>query len=225
MLFRFSLYGFLKNQQYYDPFIILAFREKGLSFLAIGTLIAFREITINILEIPSGAVADIYGRRRSMILSFCAYIASFAVFGMAFSLPLLFAAMFLFAVGEAFRTGTHKAMIFTWLRIHGRADERTKVYGYTRSWSKFGSAVSVILAAIFVLVSNNYVYIFYLSIIPYALGIVNFLGYPKELDGEPARDASLAGTIRHLKESLSEAIRRASVRRLMLESMGFEGVF
>ncbi len=25
MLFRFSLYGFLKNQRYYDPFLILAF--------------------------------------------------------------------------------------------------------------------------------------------------------------------------------------------------------
>jgi hypothetical protein len=31
MLFRFSLYGFLKNQQYYDPFLILAFLDKGLS--------------------------------------------------------------------------------------------------------------------------------------------------------------------------------------------------
>ena len=33
MLFRFCLYGFLKNQQYYEPFLILVFREKGLSFL------------------------------------------------------------------------------------------------------------------------------------------------------------------------------------------------
>lgn len=225
MLLRFSLYGFLKNQQYYDPFIILAFREKGLSFLAIGTLIAFREVMVNVFEVPSGAVADVYGRRKAMILSFCAYIASFAVFGMASTLPLLFAAMFLFAVGEAFRTGTHKAMIFTWLRIQGRADERTKVYGYTRSWSKFGSAVSVVLAAVFVLASNSYAYIFYLSIIPYAVGIINFLGYPAELDGEPKEGATLAGAARHLKEAVSASVRRASLRRLILESMGFEGVF
>ena len=38
MLSRFCLYGFLKNQQYYDPFLVLAFREKGLSFAAIGLL-------------------------------------------------------------------------------------------------------------------------------------------------------------------------------------------
>ena len=32
--FRFSLYGFLKNQTYYEPFLILALREKGLSVKA-----------------------------------------------------------------------------------------------------------------------------------------------------------------------------------------------
>ena len=141
MLFRFSLYGFLKNQRYFEPFLILVFLEKGLSFFEIGLLIAFREVTVNLLEIPSGAIADVWGRRRSMILSFCAYIASFVIFGLARGVPPLFAAMFLFAIGEAFRTGTHKAMIFTWLSLEGRADERTRVYGYTRSWSKYGSAL------------------------------------------------------------------------------------
>ena len=57
MLFRFCLYGFLKNQQYYDPFLILAFLQKGLSFAAIGVLISFRAICVNLMEIPAGAVA------------------------------------------------------------------------------------------------------------------------------------------------------------------------
>ena len=30
MLFRFSLYGFLKNQRYFEPFLVLVFLEKGL---------------------------------------------------------------------------------------------------------------------------------------------------------------------------------------------------
>ena len=76
MLYRFCLYGFLKNQQYYDPFLVLAFLQKGLSFGAIGVLIGFRAVCVNLLEIPAGAMADILGRRRSMIASFLAYIAS-----------------------------------------------------------------------------------------------------------------------------------------------------
>ena len=81
MLTRFSLYGFLKNQQYYDYFLILAFIQMGLSYFMIGLLIAFREFIINIMEVPTGAIADLFGRRKSMILSFVSYIISFLIFG------------------------------------------------------------------------------------------------------------------------------------------------
>ena len=225
MLFRFSLYGFLKNQRYFEPFLILVFLEKGLSFFLIGLLIAFREVAVNVFEIPSGAIADVWGRRRAMILSFTAYIASFVLFGMARNIALLFVAMFLFAIGEAFRTGTHKAMIFTWLHLQGRADERTRVYGYTRSWSKYGSALSVVLAAVFVYAGDSYVYIFYFTIIPYLIGIVNFLGYPGELDGRVAEGTPLSQIVRHLKESFREIFSGPALRRLITESMGFQGVY
>ena len=143
MLFRFCLYGFLKNQRYFEPFLVLIFLEKGLSFFEIGLLFGFREAAVNIIEIPSGALADTCGRRLAMLVSFIAYIPSFVIFGASAGLPMLFLAMFLFAVGEAFRSGSHKALVFSWLRSQNRTAERTKVYGYTRSWSKYGSALSV----------------------------------------------------------------------------------
>jgi len=147
LLFRFSLYGFLKNQRYFEPFLVLAFLQMGLSFFEIGLLLGFRELAVNVIEIPSGAIADLYGYRKSMMLSFVAYILGFLTLGFAREFAPLLLAMLFLAVGDAFRTGTHKAMIFTWLRINDRSDERTQVYGYTRSWSKIGSAVSAIAAA------------------------------------------------------------------------------
>ena len=236
-LARFSLYGFLKNQQYYDPFLLLAFRQMGISYAWYGLLIAFREVVVNIMEVPSGALADLYGRRRCMILSFSAYIVSFAVFGTAGvaaaagRLPptvlkcVLLGGMFLFGIGDAFRTGTHKAMIFAWLRAQGREGERTRVYGYTRSWSKTGSAVSVVFACVIVFVSSNFAYVFFLAIVPYVLGIINFMGYPPEVDGE-RREGTTPGEVwRHLKESLLSSVGEPGLRRLILESMGFEGFF
>ena len=225
MLYRFSLYGFLKNQRYFEPFLVLVFLEKGLSFFVIGLLISFREVIVNLLEIPSGAAADVYGRRKSMILSFTAYIVSFALFGLAEGVGMLFAAMALFAVGEAFRTGTHKAMIFTWLRLEGRTDERTRIYGYTRSWSKYGSALSVILAAVFVFTTDSYTYVFYFSIIPYLMGLINFFGYPRELDGIQDDAHTFGSVLSHLKNSFRDIFSSRYVRRLMFESMGFQGVF
>jgi MFS family permease len=225
MLLRFSLYGFLKNQQYYDPFFILAFLEKGLSFFQIGLLIGFREICINLFEIPSGAVADMYGRRRAMMLSMGAYIVAFSLFGLSQSLGFLFLAMLCFSIGEAFRTGTHKAMIFEWLRSENRTHEKTKVYGYTRSWAKVGSAVSVVIAAILVFYTGRYSYIFWFSIPPYVLNVINFLGYPQYLDGTPTKEFSLKQTALTLWTTLQESARNMALRRLFFETMGFEGTY
>ncbi|MHC4909933.1 MAG: MFS transporter [Planctomycetota bacterium] len=225
MLARFSLYGFLKNQRYFDAFLVLAFMEKGLSFFEIGLLVAVRELTVNVFEVPSGAIADVFGRRRVMILAFVAYIVSFLAFGLATHASLLFAGMFFFGIGDSFRTGTHKAMIFSWLQSNGRSDERVKIYGYTRSWSKVGSAVSVIIAAIIVLVSDSYSYIFLIAIAPYALAIVNFMGYPRDLDGTADSHRSPAAVIRHMIASVRTAFGTPRLRRLVLESSGFDGVF
>ena len=225
MLFRFSLYGFLKNQVYFEPFLILAFLEKNLSFFQIGLLIGFREVCINVFEIPSGAVADLYGRRRSMIFSFLAYIASFLVFAYADSFAALFLAMFAFAIGDSFRTGTHKAMIFDWLRMQGREEERTRVYGFTRSWSKMGSAVSVAAASAFVFTGARYSDIFLLAVIPYAMNIVNFMGYPGELDGARAVEVKIPDLWKHLKSSMRQAFADGPLRGILMESMGYEGTY
>ncbi|MBI9070858.1 MAG: MFS transporter [Melioribacteraceae bacterium] len=201
------------------------FLEKGLNFAQIGILVSFREIFINILEIPSGSFADLYGRRFSMVLSFSAYIISFLIFGFSNNLIPFFAAMFFFAIGDSFRTGTHKAIIFSWLRSQNRLDEKTKVYGYTRSWSKFGSAFSIIIATLIILFKNNYNDLFFYAAIPYAAGLINFITYPKSLDGERSKHFTLSVIINHFTSSLKKAIKNKPLRNLMYESMGYEGTF
>ena len=103
MIGRFSLYGFLKNQKYYEPFLLLVFLEKGFSFFQIGLLIAFRELAVTVMEIPSGALADSHGRRLCMAGSMAGYIVSFVVFWLSSSFLLLFIAMFFFAIGSPMR--------------------------------------------------------------------------------------------------------------------------
>ena len=225
MLFRFCLYGFLKNQQYYDPFLILVFRHRGLSFAEIGLLIGFREICINLLEVPTGAIADVLGRRRSMVASMLAYIAAFVIFSGAWRLWVLFGAMAFFAAGEALRTGTHKAIIFDWLDQQGRAGEKTHVYGLTRSWSKLGSALSVIIAAVIVCFTEDYSAVFLLCLAPYVLNAFNLLSYPAYLDGPRSGHASVGAIVRTLLAALGESLRRRRLRGVLIESMGFDGLY
>ena len=222
MIRRFCLYGFLKNQRYFEPFLILAFLDKGLGFATIGLLVAVREGTTRLLEIPSGALADLWGRRRSMVLSFAAYVTSFLLLGAADRWLWLAAGMVLFGIGDAFRTGTHKAMILTWLEREGRLSEKTAVYGQTRSWSKLGSAASIPISMAVVWISGDYQAVFFVSVIPALADLVNLALYPAFLEG-PAQGADFGAVWRHMRAALLAALQLHPLRRLVAESMGYEG--
>ena len=182
--YRFAAYGFLKNLRFFDPFLILFFMEMGLSFLQIGTLISVREVATNLLELPTGIIADLYGRRLSMVLSMVSYLSSFMVFYFFPSFYVYMIAMIAFAFGEAFRTGTHKAMILEYLRINGMTDMKVHYYGATRAASQLGSAINALIAAFLVFYSGSYKIVFLASVLPYAANLINLMLYPKELDGE-----------------------------------------
>lgn len=226
MIFRFSLYGFLKNQRYFEPFMMLILLGSGNSFATVGFLIGFRELCINAFNIPAGAIADLYGRRRCMLFSYVAYMAAFLLFGLCPNrLGYLFLAVFFFGIGEAFREGTHKSMIFTWLRLNGRLEEKTKIYGYTRSWSKIGSAVSIPIAAAIAFWSGNLNTLFLAALVPYAIGFIALCTYPKELDGIAKGNVRISQVFVHMWETLRDSIQVPGLRRLMIESMSFEGFF
>ena len=200
--YKFSLYGFLKNLRFFEPFLILFFAEKGILYFQIGTLYAIREISTNILEIPTGIVADSFGRRRTMVYSFISYIISFIIFYFSSHYFLFVIAMVFFSFGEAFRTGTHKAMIFEYLKIKGWKDQKVYYYGNTRSWSQVGSALSSLIAASIVFYTGSYKFIFLYSTIPYVLDLLLMMTYPKELDGEIEQ---LEG--KKIKQNFSKVIR------------------
>lgn len=181
---KFCAYGFLKDLRFYEPFMLLIFLDKGLSYLEIGTLYATREVLINITEVPSGIFADSVGRRMTMAISFLAYILAFITFYFADRFEILLLAMAAYAFGDAFRTGTHKAMIFDYLRLNGWENQKTYYYGHTRAWSQRGAALSALIAALLVFYRGSYASIFLFTIIPYVLNLFLILSYPKNLDGK-----------------------------------------
>ncbi len=229
--YKFSLYGFLKNLKFFDPFIILFFREMGFSFLEIGTLFSIREIAKNVLEIPTGIIADGFGRRVSMIYAFVSYISSFMIFYFFPFYGIYVIAMLLFAGGEAFRTGTHKAMIMEHLRINSLLDLKVDYYGHTRGWAQTGSAVSALIAAALVFYTGGYRIIFLASVVPYVFALFLMISYPKELDGEISGDKK-AGALQKAKNKALFTLKsfagifksRAALGALFNSSL-YDGVF
>jgi MFS family permease len=229
MFWRFRAYGFLKNLRFFDPFLLLLLREGGLSYLAIGSLYAIREIGTNVLEIPTGIIADAFGRRRAMVASFAAYLVSFALFGLFSVYAAYAAAMILFAVGDALRSGTHKAMILEHLRQRGEATRRVAYYGKTRAASQLGSALAALVGAGVVFWAGSYRTAFLASMGPYVFGLALITTYPKALDGHIDRVApSRAAVLKRLRDAIhtsAATLRDGALVRSLFSGAAFDALF
>ena len=227
---KFRTYGFLKNLRFFDPFLILFLREAGLSFLAIGTLISIREIATNILEIPTGVLADAFGRRKAMLFGFSAYLLSFIVFYLGSSFWMFAIAMLLFAVGETFRSGTHKAMILEHLRLCGCEDRKVFYYGKTRAASQLGSALASLIAAGLVFWTGSFRIVFLASTIPYVLNLLLLASYPAALDGSHVAPISKSWRLMGMQftstvRSLWSLLRDPCTVKALLSSASFDALF
>ncbi|HHE37882.1 MAG TPA: MFS transporter [Candidatus Cloacimonetes bacterium] len=203
----------------------------GISFLQIGLLFSIREISTAILEIPTGIFADCFGRKNSMIFSFLSYIASFIIFYFFPVFSIYIIAMIFFAFGEAFRTGTHKAMILEYLKIKKIEHLKVEYYGFTRSWSQKGSAISSLIAGAIVFYSGQYKFVFLASIVPYLLELVLMISYPTELNGEIKKVQKhnfLADVFQNSKETSANFLKifhNPALRKSLLNSALYDSLF
>lgn len=217
--YKFSAYGFLKNLRFFDAFFILFLVEKGLSYSEIGILYAAREIFINVFEIPSGIIADTYGRKSSLIASFFAYIISFIVFYFSGDFWLFLLAFLFYGIGDAFRSGTHKGMIMDYLKMNRWQDQKINYYGHTRSWSQKGSALSSLIAGFIIFFDGSYQSVFLYSVIPYMLNVILIFTYPKQLNRpiDPDRPKSELNVLATFRGFVG-AIRQIHVLRIINSS-------
>lgn len=226
MLFKFSAYGFLKNLRFFEPLILLYFTvARGLSYTQFGILIGVREVFIYLLEVPTGILADVTGRRRAMVMCFAAYLASFAAFTFGTGFWMFVPGMVLFAAGEALRSGTHKSMIMEHLDREGLSDRKVHYYGFTRSMSRLGSAVSALAVGVFAFLGGDYGVIFPATMVPYALALVLMTTYPAELDGDTEHQAAWSRMWTHTVESAKSLFRTPRLGRVVVNASVFDSFF
>ena len=219
---KFSFYGFLKNLKFFEPFLLIFLLNKGITLLEIGFLISIREIILNVFEIPSGFIADYIGKKNELCLCFTFYIISFIFFFFTTSFLLASMAMFFFGLGEAFRTGSHKALIYAYLDQKEWSNYKTFVYGHTRSASLLGSSFSSILGIVFILAVPKSNYIFLISIIPYLIDFLLILSYPNSIDSKNKTQNINFNSF--VKTSLKHILSNKNLKKLIINNGLFEGI-
>ncbi len=225
LIIKFCLYGFLKNLKFFEPFLIIYLLSMDLTLFKIGILYSVREIFNYIFEIPSGMFADSYGKKTELCLCFILYIISFVLFFIGGSFGIFVLAMVFFGLGEAFRSGTHKAIILSYLEEKDWFSLKSFVYGRTRSFSLIGSALSAFASVIFVLSLNNLRILFLLCIIPYILDFMLILSYPSRFNERHETDLKLGKFIKNSIIQLKGISKNVLIIKTITSSSVFDAIF
>jgi len=225
LMWKFKFYGFFKNLKFFEPFLLIIFLAWNISLFQIGILIAIQEAIVFIFEVPSGIFADNRGKKTELMICFIFYIGSFIFYFMGPAFIMLILGAIFFGLGEAFRSGTHKAMEMQWMEREGLMNYKTYVYGRTRSYSLYGSAISSILAIIFILNIPGTRWIFILTIIPYIIDFILIATYPNYMnDHQIAKGKYLKEFIKSLK-NLKIIITDKMLRKGIFSSSVFDGTY
>ena len=118
------------------PILTLYLLRNQLTVDQIGTIVAVCTLAGIVFEVPSGAFADWFGRKRTMTLSmFIAAVSMFVLWKMTGFWSAL-AGQLIYTFSGSFWSGTHDAFIFETLRDLGREKELKKVTGRALFYSQ-----------------------------------------------------------------------------------------
>lgn len=228
MITRFCLYSVLKNLRFADPFLAIYLLELGFSYAQIGAILGFQKLVTALLEIPSGYGADCWGRRTILAWSFACHAVGLSIIAIAagYATPnpvWFYVGLGIFGVGEAFRTGSHKAIMLDYLELHGLRAQSTSVLALARTFSKAASALAGVSAGLLLYFLHDYAILFWLSASAATAGCALILSYPKSLEGGASRQRNAPSeSFDYYQYRVLSLFRNARLWPLLFQSLIYE---
>ncbi len=103
--------------------IIYLMDGRGLSLTEVGVIESFFWLTVIIAEVPTGAIADRFGRRISLALGAIMFAISTVIFALADGFSLLLGSYLVMGIGMTLYSGAGDALLYDTLRVLGRTRE------------------------------------------------------------------------------------------------------
>lgn len=121
---------------------------RGFSLVEIGIAESVFHVASLLFELPSGVISDVFGRKKSMILSQCMFILS--AFLMIFSegLPGVSVSLVASAFGYNFASGAREALAYDSLRVAGQEDGYLSYSSMEFTIYRIGSACATLCAGL-----------------------------------------------------------------------------
>jgi MFS family permease len=148
----FIWFRLLFNCRFYYPVYTILFLDFGLNLAQFATLNVAWALTIVLLEVPSGAMADVIGRRNLVVLSAALMVVEMLVFaclpvGGPWVFSVFLANRVVSGAAEAFASGADEALAYDSIAENDRATVWPRVMGRLTRWMALGFMISSLIGA------------------------------------------------------------------------------
>ena len=137
------------------PIIVLFFQEHGLSLTQVMLLQAIYSLSVALFEIPSGYIADIFGRKKTIVLSTIFAFTGYLIFSFSGGFYAFAVAQILIGLGGSLMSGSDSAIIYDTLLETNHKTSYTKIEGRNYAIGNFSEEFAWILGG-FLAVSSIY---------------------------------------------------------------------
>ena len=141
------------------PIIVLFFQEHGLTLTEVMILQSIYSFSVALFEIPSGFIADIFGRKRTIVVSTIFTFIGFLVFSFFGGFYAFAIAQVLVGIGGSLMSGSDSAIIYDTLLETNSKNSYTKIEGRSYAIGNFSEALAGILGG-FLAVGSIYMPIY-----------------------------------------------------------------
>ena len=142
------LFHFLMHFQLWWAIWVLYLRDlRGFSLTQITILDALFWGTAVLAEVPTGAIADRFGRKVALLLGAACTAIAVLIFGLATNYWIILGSYFAWALGIAFLSGTEHALLFESLKALGREREFQRTAGRLGAIFSFAALAGGLIGA------------------------------------------------------------------------------
>ena len=150
---RFVIFRLFYSARFYYPVLTILFLDYGLTLEQFGILNLVWALTIVLAEVPSGALADIMGRKRLLVVAallMCiemALLVLVPIGSSAILFPVFLANRICSGLSEAAASGADEALAYDSLKALGREDEWGQLLEKTTRVVSIGFFLTMIIGA------------------------------------------------------------------------------
>ena len=140
------------------PIVVLFYEENGLELRHVFILQAIYSVSIVALEIPSGYLADAWGRKYTLVLGSILGFFGFLTYSFSNGFTGFLIAEIILGIGQSLISGADSALLYDSLLETGKKDDYIKYEGRLVSLGNFAEAFAGILGGLLAALSLRYPY-------------------------------------------------------------------